>query len=73
MWYGLVAFMAANIPLFVVATQVFGDLFVLLILGWIFGFTVAIHRVIVVGDRAHLKVVAHGHLSRQKTAALLRL
>jgi len=42
---GLVAFLGANIPLFIVATQIFGDLFVLLILGWIFGFSVAISDV----------------------------
>jgi hypothetical protein len=42
---GLVAFLGANIPLFIVATQIFGDLFVLLILGWIFGFSMAISDV----------------------------
>jgi hypothetical protein len=43
---GLVAFLGANIPLFIVATQIFGDLFVLLILGWIFGFSMAISEVV---------------------------
>jgi len=32
LFLGLVAFLAANVPLFIVATQIFGDLFVLLIL-----------------------------------------
>ncbi len=43
---GFVAFLGANIPLFIVATQIFGDLFVLLILGWIFGFSMAIAEVV---------------------------
>ncbi|MCZ6675190.1 MAG: hypothetical protein O7C75_19825 [Verrucomicrobia bacterium] len=43
---GVVAFLGANIPLFIVATQIFGDLFVLLILGWIFGFSMAISEVV---------------------------
>jgi hypothetical protein len=43
---GFVAFLGANIPLFIVATQIFGDLFVLLILGWIFGFSMAISEVV---------------------------
>jgi len=38
---GLVAFLAANVPLFIVATQIFGDPFVLLILGWSLGFAIA--------------------------------
>ena len=46
LWYGLIAFLAANIPLFIVATQVFGDLFILLLLGWLFGFSAAISRLI---------------------------
>lgn len=51
--YGFVAFLAANIPLFIVATQVFGDLFVLLLLGWICGFSTAIYRLL-------LSVEPHG-------------
>jgi hypothetical protein len=42
---GLVAFLAANVPLFIVATQIFGDPFVLLILGWVFGFAIAASEV----------------------------
>ena len=36
--YGLVAFLIANLAVFSIATQLFGDLFVLLILGMIAGF-----------------------------------
>lgn len=39
--YGLVAFMVANLSVFFIATQLFGDLFVLLILGLVSGFFVA--------------------------------
>ncbi len=35
--YGLVAFLVANMATFVVASQVYGDLFVLLMLGWSLG------------------------------------
>lgn len=40
--YGLVAFMLANIAAFAVAIQAYGDLFILLSLGWAFGFLVAL-------------------------------
>lgn len=39
--YGLAAFLIANLAVFFVATQVFGDLFVLLVLGLVSGFFVA--------------------------------
>jgi len=39
--YGLAAFLVANLAVFFVATQVFGDLFVLLLLGLVAGFFVA--------------------------------
>ena len=39
--YGLVAFLVANVAVFFVATQLFGDLFVLLMLGLIAGFFIA--------------------------------
>jgi hypothetical protein len=59
LWYGLIAFLAANIPVFIVATQVFGDLFVLLLLGWIFGFAMAIYRVIIAREQSIEKYVDH--------------
>ena len=69
LWYGLLAFLAANVPMFIVASQAFGDVFILLILGWIFGFTVAISRVTVVsavarsgtmqGSSSELQVSSH--------------
>jgi len=46
LFLGFVSFLGANIPVFIVATQVFGDLFVLLILGWIFGFSMAMSEVV---------------------------
>jgi len=39
--YGLVAFLIANVAIFTVATQVFGDVFVLLMIGWTVGFLLA--------------------------------
>lgn len=39
--YGLLAFLVANTASFSVATQVFGDLFVLLMMGWAVGFLLA--------------------------------
>jgi hypothetical protein len=42
--YGLLAFLGANAVGFVVASQVYGDLFVLLLLGWCIGFALAIPR-----------------------------
>ena len=39
--YGLVAFLVANMAVFFVATQLFGDLFVLLLLGLVAGFFLA--------------------------------
>lgn len=39
--YGLLAFLTANALTFLVASQVYGDLFVLLILGWAVGFALA--------------------------------
>jgi hypothetical protein len=40
--YGLFSFLVANIAAFSVATQAYGDLFVLLILSWTFGFLFAV-------------------------------
>ena len=42
---GIAAFLAANVPTFIVASQVYGDLFVLLILGWLLGLLLAVPRV----------------------------
>lgn len=38
---GLVAFLGANVVVFISAHQAYGDPFILLILGWLFGFVVA--------------------------------
>ncbi len=48
--YGLLAFMGANAVGFVVASQVYGDLFVLLLLGWFIGFVLAIPRLAPTGQ-----------------------
>jgi hypothetical protein len=40
--YGLVAFLAANAAAFAVATQAYGDVFILLCLGWSAGFLLAL-------------------------------
>lgn len=42
--YGLAALLAANAAVYVAAHQVFGDLFVLLLLGWMIGFLLAVPR-----------------------------
>jgi hypothetical protein len=48
--YGLLAFLGANAVTFVVASQVYGDLFVLLLLGWCVGFVLAIPRLAPTGQ-----------------------
>jgi hypothetical protein len=48
--YGLLAFLAANAVNFIVASQVYGDLFVLLLLGWCIGFVLAIPRLVPTGQ-----------------------
>ena len=40
--YGLFSFLVANMAAFSVATQAFGDLFILLILSWTLGFLLAV-------------------------------
>jgi hypothetical protein len=42
--YGLVAFLGANLLMFLVSSQVYGDLFVLFLLGWVLGFVMAVPR-----------------------------
>jgi len=44
--YGLIAFLTANVPVYIVAAPAYGDLFVLLLLGWILGFVFAFPRLI---------------------------
>jgi hypothetical protein len=50
LFLGFVSFLGANVPVFIVATQVFGDLFVLLILGWVFGFSMAMSEVVLAAN-----------------------
>jgi hypothetical protein len=48
--YGFVSFLAANAATFTVATQAYSDLFILLILGWTFGFLLAMPVLAAMGD-----------------------
>jgi hypothetical protein len=48
--YGLLAFLGANGVAFTVASQVYGDLFVLLLLGWCVGFVLAIPQLAPTGQ-----------------------
>ena len=42
--YGIMAFLIANSVVFITASQIYGDVFVLLILGWLVGFILAVPR-----------------------------
>ncbi len=42
--YGIMEFLMANSVVFVTASQIYGDIFVLLILGWLVGFLLAVPR-----------------------------
>ena len=48
---GLAAFLGTNLLLFIIATQIYGDLFVLLLLGCFLGFADAIAQVILQGGK----------------------
>jgi hypothetical protein len=52
--FGLVAFLAANVPVYIVAAPAYGDLFVILILGWTLGFVFATPRILAAGKAAPL-------------------
>ena len=47
LFYGLFSFLCVNVISFIIATQVFGDMFVLLMLGWVLGFFAALAQVII--------------------------
>jgi hypothetical protein len=55
--YGLVAFLMANLAVFFIATQLFGDLFVLLSLGLVAGFFLAM-PVLAEREKARLQSMA---------------
>ncbi len=42
--YGIMAFLIANSVVFITASQIYGDVFVLLVLGWLVGFILAVPR-----------------------------
>ena len=48
--YGLLGFLVANVATFSVATQAYSDLFILLIIGWMFGFLFAMPVLAASGD-----------------------
>lgn len=48
---GLLAFIGANVPIFIGAAQIFGDPFILIILGSQLGFVLAVPRMIQLGKR----------------------
>ena len=58
---GIAACLIANIPTFVVASQVYGDLFVLLIIGWLLGLLLAVPRVAAEYHDAVREVTTHGY------------
>lgn len=44
--YGFIAFLGANFVVFITASQIYGDVFVLLIIGWLLGFILAVPRMV---------------------------
>ena len=55
MTYGLLAFQAANVLIYVIAHQVFGDVFVLILLGFCLGFVLAVPRMSVAPTTARVR------------------
>jgi hypothetical protein len=72
--YGLLAFLSAKSIGFIVAAQIYGDLFVLLLLGWILGFVLAVPRLEATPntlfDRAQ---ASRAHLDRNRLRQAPRL
>lgn len=54
---GIIAFVGANVPVFIGAAQVFGDPFVLMILGMNLGFVLAVPRIIKLQDSHRQRLV----------------
>ena len=61
--FGLAALLVANVASFAIATQVYGDVFVLLILGWSIGFLLALPAVAYQETQMHSRagVTTRGH------------
>lgn len=47
---GIVAFVVANLPTYIVASQVYGDLYILILLGFLVGFIFALPKIMFVRD-----------------------
>jgi hypothetical protein len=60
--YGLLAFLGAKSVGFIVAAQIYGDLFVLLLLGWTLGFVLAIPRL----EARQRPLIDRAHLDRKR-------
>ncbi|MEB3199694.1 MAG: hypothetical protein VKK62_04085 [Synechococcaceae cyanobacterium] len=61
---GLIAFLAANVPVFIVASQVYSDPFVLLILGLCGGFVLGVPSVIASTEQRRLEAAEQAELAR---------
>lgn len=67
---GLIAFVAANVPVFIGAAQIFGDPFILLLLGLLLGFVLAAPRIIRNAElRAQRKGLNRDHFPSLDVAA----
>jgi len=47
---GIAAILVANVPVFIVAAQAYGDPFVLLLVGWLLGFILSVPRIMLNGE-----------------------
>jgi hypothetical protein len=69
---GTLTFLAANAVVFATAHQVYGDVFVLLILGWLFGFLIAVLQgadIPLSRQAAELTPALRGYLVAQRAEA----
>ena len=67
LFYGLFSFLCVNILSFIIATQIYGDMFVLLILGWVVGFFAALAQVIITTGKVHAETVKKGAIHVNKS------
>jgi len=61
---GVAVFIASNVPTFIVASQVFGDVFILLILGLMLGFLFALPKLVVLELQKYpnrIRSLSHSH------------
>ena len=67
LFYGLFSFLCVNILSFIIATQIFGDMFVLLMLGWVLGFFAALAQVIITTGNVHAETMKEGAIHINKS------